>query len=198
MSRSAIGGGRGRRRGGLAQGGQVAPRGSGGTPPPSRRRTCAAPPTASTRAIIVSATTPMAGTAVTSVRSLNDTVDSFETTSTVPRVGPVEGGQRLHRRPGHDRGAGGDAALDAAGVVGVADVAAAEHAGSAPSAPPVERPSGWRRGPREPRRPASSNAVTELHRLDGLDAHEGLGQQGVELAGPSARGSRARPARRRR
>ena len=36
---------------------------------------------------MVSATTPMAGTAVTSVRSLNDTVDSLVTTSTVPSTG---------------------------------------------------------------------------------------------------------------
>ena len=36
---------------------------------------------------MVSATTPMAGTAVTSVRSLNETVDSLVTTSTVPSVG---------------------------------------------------------------------------------------------------------------
>ena len=60
---------------------------------------------ASTRAIIVSATTPMAGTAVTSVRSLNDTVDSLVTTSTVPERRPVERGQRLHRQPGPRSGA---------------------------------------------------------------------------------------------
>ena len=42
---------------------------------------------ARTSAIIVSATTPMAGTAVTSVRSLKLTVDSFVTTSTVSRTG---------------------------------------------------------------------------------------------------------------
>ena len=36
---------------------------------------------------MVSATTPMAGTAVTSVRSLNETVSSFDTTSTVLSTG---------------------------------------------------------------------------------------------------------------
>ena len=46
---------------------------------------CASP--ASTSATIVSATTPMAGTAVTSVRSLNDTVSSLVTMSTVFSVG---------------------------------------------------------------------------------------------------------------
>src|SRR4029079_6447521 len=42
---------------------------------------------ASTSATIVSATTPIAGTAVTSVRSLNETVASLVTTSTVFSVG---------------------------------------------------------------------------------------------------------------
>src|SRR5581483_11119019 len=42
---------------------------------------------ASTSATIVSATTPMAGTAVTSVRSLNETVSSLVTTSTVLGTG---------------------------------------------------------------------------------------------------------------
>ena len=46
---------------------------------------CASP--ASTRATIVSATTPIAGTAVTSVRSLNDTADSLVAVSTVSSVG---------------------------------------------------------------------------------------------------------------
>ena len=36
---------------------------------------------------MVSATTPMAGTAVTSVRSLNDTVSALVTVSTVANVG---------------------------------------------------------------------------------------------------------------
>ena len=51
--------------------------------PPNLRSTSSA----STSAIIVSATTPMAGTAVTSVRSLNDTVSALVTVSTVPSVG---------------------------------------------------------------------------------------------------------------
>ena len=42
---------------------------------------------ASTNAAMASATTPMAGTAVTSVRSLNDTVASFVAVSTVARTG---------------------------------------------------------------------------------------------------------------
>jgi hypothetical protein len=42
---------------------------------------------ASTSAVIVSATTPMAGTAVTSVRSLKLTVSCLVTTSTVVRTG---------------------------------------------------------------------------------------------------------------
>ena len=42
---------------------------------------------ASTRAVIVSATTPMAGTAVTSVRSLKETVSSLVSVSTVFSVG---------------------------------------------------------------------------------------------------------------
>ena len=63
---------------------------------PSRFRTSSAnesPPNlrsaseASTRAVMVSATTPMAGTAVTSVRSRKLTVDSLVTTSTVSRTG---------------------------------------------------------------------------------------------------------------
>ena len=51
--------------------------------PPNLRNTSFA----STRATIVSATTPMAGTAVTSVRSLNDTVSSLVAVSTVANVG---------------------------------------------------------------------------------------------------------------
>ena len=63
---------------------------------PSRLRTTSAsesPPNlrraseASTSAVIDSATTPMAGTAVTSVRSRKLTVDSFVTTSTVWSTG---------------------------------------------------------------------------------------------------------------
>ena len=63
---------------------------------PSRLRTTSAsesPPNlrsasvASTSAVIDSATTPMAGTAVTSVRSRKLTVDSFVTTSTVSSTG---------------------------------------------------------------------------------------------------------------
>ena len=73
---------------------------------------------ASTSATIVSATTPMAGTAVTSVRSLNETVSSLVTMSTVRERRAVERGQRLHRGPGDEQLAGGHAALDAAGQRG--------------------------------------------------------------------------------
>ena len=95
MSRSAIGRRRGGRRRRLAQcaGSRPRLRTNSATESPPNLRSAS---DASTSAIMVSATTPMAGTAVTSVRSLNDTVDSLVTTSTVPSDGPVEGGQRLH------------------------------------------------------------------------------------------------------
>ena len=139
----------------------------------SRRRTCAATSLASTSAIMVSATTPMAGTAVTSVRSLNETVASLVAVSTVAQHRAVEGGERLHGHVGHEHLAGGHAALEPAGherwcggtrrAVGVPDD------GVVGLAPP---PAG------------DVEAVAELDALDGLDAHERLGEEAVELAVP--------------
>ena len=63
---------------------RAALRASSSTESPPNLRCASA---ASTRATIVSATTPMAGTAVTSVRSLKLTVSSLVTTSTVLSVG---------------------------------------------------------------------------------------------------------------
>ena len=147
---------------------------------PSRLRTSSAnesPPNlrraseASTSAIIVSATTPMAGTAVTSVRSRKLTVDSLVTTSTVSRTGRL-------------RVASGFMATRAT------IRAPLEIPPSIPPARSVGRtyPSlrivgdGVVRVRAAPRRVVPP--IADLDGLDGLDAHERLGQEGVELAVP--------------
>ena len=163
----------GGRRGSRQQGRRGRRRGCAPARRRSRRRTCGAASSASTSATIVSATTPMAGTAVTSVRSLNDTVSSLVTTSTVRQHRPVEGGQRLHGRPGHEHLAGGHAALDAAGQ------------GRLPAvAPRRRRPSGSGRGPREPRRPATSKPSPISTPLTAWMLISARASSGVELAVP--------------
>ena len=92
--------------------------------------------------------------------------------STVLQHRPVERGQRLHGGPGHEQLAGGHAALDAAGPGGLPPVGAV-----------VGVPGDGVVGLATP--PAGHlEAVADLDALDRLDAHEGLGQQGVELAVP--------------
>ena len=150
--------------------------------PPNLR--CAS--AASTSATIVSATTPMAGTAVTSVRSLKLTVSSLVATSTVLQRRPVQRGQRLHGRPDHEQLAGGHAALDAAGQRRLAAVAAVG------AGVPDDRVVGLAAPPA-----GHLEAVADLDALHGLDAHERLGQQARRACGPSGRGCRARRARRR-
>ena len=109
---------------------------------------------------------------MTSVRSLNDTVGLLGGGVDGLQRRPVERGERLHRRAHHQQLTGGDAALGAAGEgaaaavlvgVGVPRDRVVGHA--SPSA-----------GDLEP--------VADLDALDGLDAHDRLGEQRVELAVP--------------
>ena len=92
--------------------------------------------------------------------------------STVLSVGPVERGQRLHRGPGDQQLAGGDAALDAAGQRGLPAVGAGLGV-------PGDRVVGLAAPPA-----GDLEAVADLDALDGLDRHEGAGEQRVELAVP--------------
>ena len=94
---------------------------------------------------MVSATTPAAGTAVTSVRSLNETVDSLVSMSTVLSTGRlrVDSGFMAARRTMSPP-------VDMPPSIPPARVVSAEVGLRL-------RPSGWRRGPREPRWAAVSN-----------------------------------------
>src|SRR3954470_7121820 len=137
---------------------------------------------ASTRATIVSATTPMAGTAGTSVRSLNDTVSSLVTTSTVGGTGFVSGArggdrlverrQRLHADAGRQQLAGRHPTFDTTGERRLARVRRRCRV-------PVDRIVGLR-----PAATGDLEAVTDLDALDRLDRHQGAGEQRVELAVP--------------
>ena len=135
---------------------------------------------------MVSATTPMAGTAVTSVRSLNETVSSLVVDVDRLQHRAVERGQRLHRRAGHEQATGRHPALDAAGAVGVAAVLARRVV-----------PADGIVGLRAPA-PGHVEALAQLDALDRLDAHERLREQAVELAVPVHVAAEARRARRRR
>ena len=144
----------------------------------SRRRTCEWPRCASTSATIVSATTPDAGTAVTSVRSLNETVSSLVSVSTVLQHRAVERGQRLHRDAGDEQPAGGHPALGAAGT-----------ASSRACTRRRRRPRGSRRGPRCRARPRPRSR-RRSRRPSSPGCSSAPGRAGRRSCGPSARASR--------
>ena len=107
----------------------------------------------------------------TSVRSLNDTVSSLVTTSTVFRTGRLRVASGF-MHTGDDGLAVGNPAFDAAGVVGL---------------PPVGLVLGVpcdRVVRRRAAAPGHLDALADLDRLYGMDAHERLGQEPVDLAVP--------------
>ncbi len=138
---------------------------------------------------MASATTPAAGTAVTSLRWLMALA-----ASPVAHVNGVQrarhGGDRLHRRPDPQHLTGAHPALDAAGTVGPPPVPPRIQLDLVVGAGPAAR------GGREP--------VADLDTLDGLDAHQGSGQAGVEppvpvhVSCPVRAAGRRRPPRPRR
>ena len=128
---------------------------------------------ARTSATIVSATTPAAGTAVTSVRSLNETVSSLVSTSTVREHRPVQRGERLHRDARDEQVAGRHPALGAAGT--------RRARGGSRSATSSQRISSWASLPAPP---GDLEAVADLDALHRLDAHQRLREQAVDAAVP--------------
>ena len=127
---------------------------------------------ASTSATMVSATTPAAGTAVTSVRSLNDTVDSFVSTSTVRNTGRFSVANGFIAHAGDEQVARGHPTLGATGARRLAPV---RRGGVVPQdlvvclAPTAGR---------------DVEAVAHLDALHRLDAHERLREPAVDAAVP--------------
>ena len=150
----------------------------------SRRRTCAAPPREHERDHRLGDDTRRPGTAVTSVRSLNETVASFVSTSTVFEHRAVERRERLHRRRVRRAARPWSCRLRCRRARRLAPVVVARRRPTRSRRAP-RCPAGRRRRSRRRSRPPSSPGCSSTP-----------GRAARRCGGPSARATRARAARR--